>query len=73
MALFDDGPRSADVVANKDSSLLKLTGTSLQQLREKAPEVAADFLLAVGRSLAARIRADNKRFRDSVNFARSSS
>ncbi len=73
MALFDDGPRSADVVANKDSTLLKLTGASLRQLREKAPEVAADFLLAVGRSLAARIRADNKRFRDSVNFARSSS
>ncbi len=73
MALFDDGARSADVVANKDSSLLKLTGTSLRQLREKSPEVAADFLLAVGRSLAARIRADNKRYRDAVNFARSSS
>lgn len=72
MALFDDGARSADVVANKDSSLLKLTGASLRQLREKSPEVAADFLLAVGRSLAARIRADNKRYRDAVNFARSS-
>ena len=70
MALFDDGPRSADVIANQDSTLLKLTASSLQQLRTASPQVAADFLLAVGRSLSARIRADNKRFRDSVNFAR---
>ncbi|MBI1840012.1 MAG: cyclic nucleotide-binding domain-containing protein [Verrucomicrobia bacterium] len=71
MALFDDGPRSADVIANQDSTLLKLTAAALRQLRVASPQVAADFLLAVGRSLSARIRADNKRFRDSVNFARS--
>lgn len=70
MALFDDGPRSADVIANQDSSLLKFHASSLRTLREQAPDVAADFLAAVGRSLAARIRADNKRFRDSVTFAR---
>jgi CRP/FNR family transcriptional regulator, cyclic AMP receptor protein len=73
MSLFDDGPRSADVISNQDSALLKFSAASLKMLRDQAPDVAADFLAAVGRSLAARIRADNKRFRDSVNFARSSS
>jgi hypothetical protein len=72
MALFDDSPRSADVVSNKDSVLLKLTGPLLEKLRAQAPDTATIFLFALCKSLAARIRADNKRFRDSVNFARSS-
>ena len=71
MALFDDGARSADVVTNQDCVLLKLTGPLLEKLRAQAPDVATYFLFALARSMAARIRADNKRFRDSVNFARS--
>ncbi|MBM3846351.1 MAG: cyclic nucleotide-binding domain-containing protein [Verrucomicrobia bacterium] len=73
MALFDDAPRSADVIANQDSFLLRFSEASMKGLRDQAPDVAADFLMAIVQSLAARIRADNKRFRDSVNFARSSS
>jgi CRP/FNR family cyclic AMP-dependent transcriptional regulator len=72
MALFDDGPRSADVIANRDTSVVKLTGDSLNQICAQVPELATPLLFALGKSLAARIRADNKRFRDSVNFARSS-
>jgi hypothetical protein len=72
MALFDHGPRSADVVANKDTTLLKISATSFDKLFNLAPELAAPFLLSTSKTLAARIRADNKRYKDSVNFARAS-
>jgi CRP-like cAMP-binding protein len=71
--LFDHGPRSADVIANKDSILLKVSEKNFQRLLDEAPKLAAPFLFAMGKSLTARIRADNKRYRDSVNFARTAS
>jgi CRP/FNR family cyclic AMP-dependent transcriptional regulator len=70
IALFDQGPRSADVVANKDSVLLKITTDAFDKLRREAPELSAPILFAISKTLAARIRADNKRIKDSVNFAR---
>ena len=70
ISLFDHGPRSADVVANKDSTLLKISAAAFENLTQQAPELAAPFLIAVGKTLAARIRADNKRFGDSLAFAR---
>jgi len=73
ISLFDHGPRSADVVANKDSTLLKISAASFQRLVQEAPELAAPFLMAMGKTLTSRIRADNKRFRDSVTFVRAAS
>ena len=70
ISLFDHGPRSADVVANIDSTLLKISASAFQTLISDAPDLAAPFLYAMGKTLTARIRADNKRYRDSVNFAR---
>jgi CRP-like cAMP-binding protein len=70
ISLFDQGPRSADVVANKDSFLLKIASDAFQRLLHEAPELAAAFLFAVSKTLTARIRADNKRYRDSITFAR---
>ena len=61
MALFDNGPRSADVVANKDSTALKLSTFSFQRLMREAPDLAAPFLQSTVKTLSARIRADNKR------------
>jgi hypothetical protein len=61
MALFDHGPRSADVVANVDSTLLKITSASFERLTREAPALATPFLQATARTLSARIRADNKR------------
>ena len=61
MSLFDNGPRSADVVANVDSALLRLSAASFQRLTREAPSLATPFLQATSRTLAARIRADNKR------------
>ena len=70
MSLFDNGPRSADVIANKDSTILKVSAQNFEKLLSRAPELAAPILSAIGKTLVARIRADNKRFKDSVSFAR---
>jgi hypothetical protein len=70
ISLFDHGPRSADVVANTDSVLLKISAKKFERLLGQAPDLAAPFLFAMGKTLTARIRADNKRYRDSINFAR---
>lgn len=73
IALFDHGPRSADVVANRDSLLLKISSSAFQRLASEAPDLASPFLLSIGRTLTGRIRADNKRFRESVAMARAQS
>ena len=61
MALFDNGPRSADVVANVDSKLLKISAVNFYRLIREAPSLATPFLQATARTLSSRIRADNKR------------
>jgi hypothetical protein len=72
ISLIDAGPRSADVVANVSSILLKIAAPALDRLMRESPGVAASLLLATGRTLTARIRADNKRYMDSVAFFRAS-
>ena len=70
ISLFDHGPRSADVLANTDSVVLKISSSAVDELSKAAPELATAFLRAIGRTLTARIRADNKRYGDSVKFSR---
>ena len=70
ISLFDHGPRSADVVANLNSTLLKISVEKFKNLTKEAPELATPFLTAVCKTLVARIRADNKRLRDSISFSR---
>jgi CRP/FNR family cyclic AMP-dependent transcriptional regulator len=70
ISLFDQGPRSADVVANTESVLAKITSEGLDELAKAAPELATPFLRAIGKTLSARIRADNKRYSDSVKMTR---
>ena len=61
MSLFDHGPRSADVIANADSIVLKMSDVAFERLTREAPGLATPFLQATARTLAARIRADNRR------------
>ena len=61
MALFDHGPRSADVVTNVDSTLLRLTAGAFERMTREVPALATPFLQATARTLAARIRNDNKK------------
>jgi CRP/FNR family cyclic AMP-dependent transcriptional regulator len=61
MSLFDQGPRSADVIANCDSTVIKVSALSFEKLTREAPALATPLLQATARTMAARIRADNKR------------
>lgn len=70
ISLFDRGPRSADVVANTDATLFKISSAAFERLGKEAPDVATPFLVAIGRTLSARIRADNKRYESSVRMTR---
>ena len=70
VALLDSGPRSADVVANRDCTLLKLSKENFDRISEKYPGLAIRFLTAMNRFLGGRIRATNERFAKAQNFAR---
>jgi hypothetical protein len=70
VSLFDHGPRTADVLANQDSVLLRISSASFQRLLQDAPNLAAPFLLGMGKTLTSRTRPDNKHLRDSISFAR---
>ena len=62
MAMFTQSPRSADVVAEEASRLLRLGTDSFRQLIEENPEAAAPMLFAMARVMADRIKQDNWRF-----------
>lgn len=66
ISLLDEGPRSADVVANERSILLKISTASFAKLRREAPALAEPFLHALGQILVGRLRTINKRYLDSV-------
>lgn len=61
IALLNHGPRSADVVANTNCLLARLSGAALSAISNKAVEVAMPFFRALDRALTERIRADNRR------------
>ena len=66
ISLLDEGPRSADVVANERSTLLKISTTSFAKLRREAPALAEPFLHALSQILVGRLRILNKRYVDSL-------
>ena len=70
IALFDDGPRSADVVASAGSTLLRISAGAFDEMSRRAPDVATPFLRALGKTLTARIRAGNKHIGEAVMMSR---
>jgi CRP-like cAMP-binding protein len=66
VSLLDEGPRSADVVANDRSTLLKISTASFARLRREAPSLAEPFLHALSQILVGRLRVLNKRYVDSL-------
>src|SRR4029079_17394884 len=50
ISLLDHGPRSADVVANTPSVLLKISAAGVERLVKECPGAAAPFLLALSRA-----------------------
>ncbi len=73
LALMDEGPRSADVTANKDCTLLKLTKSGFESIVVHHPEIASRFLISMNRFLGDRLRQSNERFTKAKNFARRAS
>ena len=70
ISLLDQGARSVDVIANRDSQLLKLSSAAFERLLREAPQLAVPFLLALSRTVAERIRRATKRYEDTVRFIR---
>jgi hypothetical protein len=70
MAVIDEGPRSADVLANTESVLLKISAGALKRLFHEAPALAAPFLLGLSKTISTRVRTMTKRYEDSILFAR---
>ncbi len=70
VAIFDDGPRSADGIANVESVLLRISKDAVAKLMAEAPGLATPLLAAICHLLTTRIRADNKRLDAAVRMAR---
>jgi CRP-like cAMP-binding protein len=70
LAVVDHGPRSADVVANLDSVLIKVSSSALMKMFTEAPALAAPFMLALTRVIAQRVRAITKRYEDTIHLTR---
>jgi CRP-like cAMP-binding protein len=72
LSLLDHGPRSADVIANKDSVLLKLSSAAFERLVREAPSLGVPLVLALSRAVVDRIRRITNRYEDSIRFIRTS-
>jgi hypothetical protein len=73
LAVIDQSTRSADVLANTESVLLKISASALKRLFAEAPALAAPFLLALNKTITTRVRTLTKRYEDSLLFARTAS
>ncbi len=70
IALLDHGPRSADVIANTDSRLLKISASAFERVLGEAPALAASFLYGLSKSIGARVRVLTHKYQDSIHFSR---
>jgi CRP-like cAMP-binding protein len=70
LAIVDQGPRSADVIANQPTVLIKVSDTALKKMFAEAPALAAPFMLALTKVLAHRVRVLTKKYEDSIHFSR---
>ncbi len=68
-AMFDHGPRSASVGARTSCLLLKISVEAFERLSHDATDLATPFLRAIGKTLAARIRAANKHHGEAVKYS----
>src|ERR1017187_5039859 len=71
LAILDHGPRSADVIANQPTVLIKVSAGALKKMFTEAPALAAPFMFALARVISQRVRVLTKRYEDSIHFSRS--
>jgi CRP-like cAMP-binding protein len=70
ISLLDHGPRSADVLANTPSRLLRIPAAGIEKLVQESPDIAAPLLLELARSVVSRVRKLTRNYQDSVLFSR---
>jgi CRP-like cAMP-binding protein len=70
ISILDEGPRSADVIANVDAVLLKISAINFHRMIQEAPALAAPFLAALSRSISGRIRTLTRKYQDSIHLSR---
>lgn len=63
LALFGNGPRTADVISASRGTVMVLDRDALDDLQDNAPETHAALVMAVGASLADRLRRANAEIR----------
>jgi CRP-like cAMP-binding protein len=68
IALVDEGPRSADVIAVTDVSLIKISQSAIAAIAGVYPQAAFKLLIAIGRTMVQRLRFSNRRYVDSLLF-----
>jgi CRP-like cAMP-binding protein len=68
ISLLDHGLRMANITAIRDSIVIKITAAEFERITNDNPDLATPFLYALARTLACRIRSENKRYRDSMSF-----
>ena len=68
LALVDEGPRSADVLALTECTLLRITQGVISAVAGVYPTAAFKVLIAIGRIMVSRLRKSNQRYVDSLLF-----
>jgi len=66
LALVDEGPRSADVIALEDCTMLRIPHPVVRALASVHPMAAFKFIQAVARGVVHRIRDANRRYIDTL-------
>jgi CRP-like cAMP-binding protein len=70
LAIVDHEPRSADVIANQPTVLIKVSTDALNKMFAEAPALAAPFIFALTRVITHRVRLLTKRYEDTIHFSR---
>lgn len=66
MAMFNQAPRSADVVSEANTRLFRLSSEAFLQMTRESPGVAAPILFALAGTMASRVSQVNQQFHREV-------
>ncbi|MDA1274793.1 MAG: cyclic nucleotide-binding domain-containing protein [Verrucomicrobia bacterium] len=66
MAMFTQSPRSADILSESDTRLLRLSAEAFLLLIKQVPALAGPVLFAIARVMAGRIAETNSRLKNEV-------
>lgn len=68
ISMFDGGSRVTDAVTDSPATLFKVSAVAFKRLCVQRPDIGASVLLALGRTLATRIRTDDRHLTELVTL-----